>query len=428
MRNIWLVIKHEISTTISKPSFWLLTLLAPSLLLAVNVYSFLRASGAELELGSEVGEENPIPQEVVPAIGLVDQASQVGDIPQAIPSEMFLSFPDESAAREALDAEIIQQYVVVPADYLQAGELVLYDQNFQVVVDGQGMGVAFNSPYEWVLPYLMNYSLTGDENLVNLLRNPVPGSRARWHRLNPPEDTGPGPQVLAEMVAAVTPYVYYFVLVFGGSLLMKSVAAEKENRTAEVLLLSLQPRELMLGKTLGLSLVAFFQLALWFGAGFLVLNQGAQMFQLSAYAFPPGFLLWALVFFVFGFLLYASVMAAAGAIAPTAREANQVIWVLILPLMPTLMFGRLFFDEPDHHLAVILSLFPMSAPSAMVTRLAVAPVPAWQLGLSLFGLLVTTFLVVILAGRFFSSGNLLSNASFSWRRLATGWRRTEVVE
>jgi hypothetical protein len=83
----------------------------------------------------------------------------------------------------------------------------------------------------------------------------------------------------------------------------------------------------------------------------------------------PGFIVWAFLFLTLGFLLFASVMAAAGAIAPSAREGNQVTLLLMLPLMPTLMFGQLF-----------------------------------------------------MAGRFFRAGNLLSDASFSLRRLATEWR------
>ena len=98
-------------------------------------------------------------------------------------------------------------------------------------------------------------------------------------------------------------------------------------------------------------------------------------------------------------------------------------WLLIIPLMPTLMFGTLFLQEPNSPLVLGLSLFPLSAPSAMVTRLAVAPVPLWQILVSLAGLALTAYLFVTLAARFFRAGNLLSETAFSWRRMATGWRK-----
>ena len=147
------------------------------------------------------------------------------------------------------------------------------------------------------------------------------------------------------------------------------------------------------------------------------------MLDVSGFAFPPGFVVWAFLFLALGFLLFASVMAAAGAIAPTAREGNQVTWLLMLPLMPTLMFGSLFAEEPNSLLVLVLSLFPFSAPSAMVTRLALGEVPLWQIIVSLAGLALTTYLMVMLAGRFFRANNLLSNTSFSLRRLATEWRQ-----
>ena len=90
--------------------------------------------------------------------------------------------------------------------------------------------------------------------------------------------------------------------------------------------------------------------------------------------------------------------------------------------MPTMMFGSEFLKEPHGTLSMVLSLFPFSAPSAMVTRLAVADVPLWQPIVSLLGLAITTYLLVLLAARFFRADNLLSQASFTWGRLATGWR------
>jgi ABC-2 type transport system permease protein len=90
--------------------------------------------------------------------------------------------------------------------------------------------------------------------------------------------------------------------------------------------------------------------------------------------------------------------------------------------MPTLMFGRMFADQPDSPFILFLSLFPLSSPAAMVTRLAVAPVPLWQVLLSLALLAATAYFFVVLSARFFRAGNLLSDAGFSWKRLAGAWR------
>jgi len=187
-------------------------------------------------------------------------------------------------------------------------------------------------------------------------------------------------------------------------------------------LLSLDPKKLMVGKILAMSGVMLIQLVFWVGGGLLALNRGAELMDLARFAFPPGFWLWAMLYLVLGYALYAAVMAAAGAISPNAREGGQVVWLLVLPLLPTLMFGPEFTQEPHGALAVGLSLFPFSAPSAMVTRLAVTQVPLWQILLSLAILAAVAYLFVVLAARFFHSGNLISQEAFKWRRLATGWK------
>jgi ABC-2 type transport system permease protein len=427
MRTIWLVIKHDVGVTLRQRSFWILMLLMPALLLVAQSYYVIRDNGAgnaSPEQGANREEATTVTTPAdMPKIGLVDEAGLIVDIPAGLPPDLFLPFPDEATARAALEAEEIEQYVRIPADYIATGEVTVYDRDFQILRSGQNMGVAFHSANEWTLRYLIDYNLTGDEQLLTALRDPTPPAFAERHAINPPVESEASDQALAQVVSSVMPYIYYFLLLLGSNYLMRSVVAEKENRTVEVLLLSVPPRELMVGKILAMSVTLVVQLVVWVGGGALILNRGADLLNVSGFAFPPGFFVWALLFLVFGYLLFASLMAAAGAIAPTAREGAQMTWLLIVPLMPTLMFGALFLEEPNSPLVLALSLFPFSAPSAMVTRLAVAEVPLWQILVSLAGLAGTTYLFVALAGRFFRAGNLLSQASFSWRRLATGWRK-----
>ncbi|MGA9351052.1 MAG: ABC transporter permease [Anaerolineae bacterium] len=419
MQSIWLVIRHEVVTTLRRPSFWVMTFLMPAVLLAFVTYGEIRDSGLG-SAGADKAKETSTTE--MPAIGLVDEAGLIAEVPAGFPPDLFLPYPDEATARAALEADEIEQYVHIPADYIASGDVTVYDKDFQILASGENMGAAFNSANEWILQYLINLNLSGDVQLASTLRDPVPAAYADRHVINPPVEADESVRALAEIVARVMPYIFYFILLVGSGYLLRSVVAEKENRTVEVLLLSLHPRQLMMGKILGLSVVTLVQLGVWLGGGMLILNRGAALLDISGFTFPPGFIVWAILFLVLGFLLFASVMAAAGAIAPTAREGGQVTWLLVIPLMPTLMFSQLFVEEPNHPLTLVLSLFPFSAPSAMVTRLALGEVPLWQVIVSLAGLALTTYLMVVLAGRFFRAGNLLSDAPFNWRRLATGWR------
>ena len=422
MRTIWQVIKHDVAVTLRQRSFWFLTLLMPVLLIGLQAYYAIQAttSGATGYDPSK-GAELHTP-EAMPAIGLVDEAGLIARMPADFPSGLFVHFADLDSARAALDKGEVGQYVYIPADYVASGQVTVYARGFQLLSSG-AQGLAFDSANDWVLAYLIDYNLSGDQQLAAALRNPTPAVLARPHDISPPAATSPETQALAGVVSSVMPYIFYFLLIMAGTYLMRSVIAEKENRTAEVLLLSLNPRDLMVGKILAMSLIVLVQLVFWVGGGVLILNKGADLLKVASYDFPSGFFVWAILFLILGYLLYAAVMAAGGAISSSSRETGPMTFLLIIPLMPTLMFARLFVEEPNNPLVVGLCLFPFSAPSAMVTRLAVAPVPWWQLLVSLAGLAVTTWLFILLAARFFQAGNLLSATPFSLRRLVTAWRK-----
>jgi len=426
MHNSWQVMKREVGVTVRERSFWLLTFLMPAVLLGFNVYYVIVENDVSGANGgaepAEAGAETDGPAVMLP-IGLVDSSGLIQEIPEAIPADLFVSYPDQATAQLALEADEIQQYVLIPADYVARGQVAVYDDDFQILASGEEMGVAFHSDSGWMLDYLLSFNLVGDPLLVAQLRNPTPGALAEYHQMGPVEtSTSAGDEVSAQILARLIPYLYYFILIISSGYMLQSVTAEKENRTVEILLLSLRPQELMIGKILGLSLLVLFQIVVWMGGGLLSLGNAPEWLDLSQLSLSPGFIIWLVLFLVLGYLLYASIMAAAGAVARTAREGGQMTWVLILPLMPTLMFADLFAADPHGPLVVALSLFPFSAPSAMVTRMAIADVPIWQVLASLLGVALTAYLFVVMAGRFFQAGNLLSSEAFNWRRMANAWR------
>ena len=185
MRNVWLVIKHEIRTTLRKRSFWLLTFLMPAVLLIFNTYYIFQENEIA---GDETAEEEETDSSGPPTIGLVDEAGLIEEFPEVVPPGMFIRFPGESAALAALEASEIDQYVLIPTDFISSGEVTVYDDGFQILESGENMGVAFRGNEEWLLAFLINYNLTGDAALVNAFRNPTPGVLAEYHAVSPDEE------------------------------------------------------------------------------------------------------------------------------------------------------------------------------------------------------------------------------------------------
>jgi len=267
MRNIWLVTKHDIGVTLRQRSFWILTMLMPLLLMALNAFSVIQVNDTAAANREADRQEKSAQPGNLPAIGLVDETGLIAEMPPGIPADLFMPNTDAAQAYAALENGDVAQYVHIPADYVVSGEVTVYDRDFQIMRSGENMGVGFGSDNEWMLRYRIEYNLVGDAQLLTALRNPTPGNLAEMHALNPSPQTNAEDQALAELVASVLPYVYYFLLVMGGNYLMRAVVAEKENRTVEVLLLSLHPNELMIGKIIAMSAVTLIQVVVWVAAG-----------------------------------------------------------------------------------------------------------------------------------------------------------------
>ncbi len=406
MRNVWIVIENEIRTKLTTRSFWIMTFVFPAFILAINLGTqiFVQNSMAEVDDGL-LGVETAVN---FPQVGYVDQAGIITSLPPELPTDHFQAYADTETAQSALGAGEIDLYLLIPADFPQS-DPVLVDSTFNLLDNQQGD----------LFEYLLAYNLVGDTATAQTILNPT--ARMHSEALNPVtavETSSP----LVALMPFFTMFIFFFLLVSGSGYMLRSVSREKENRTMEVLLVSLEPRQLMLGKVLGLGLVTLVQMAIWLGGGMLVFSGPVDISALAgSIEFPPNFLLWALLFFLAGYFLYGALMGMIGALAPSAREAGQFTFVVILPLLVPLWLNSALTQNPNGALAVALSLFPFTAPITMMTRLAAGPLPLWQLLVSLAGLSVTAYLCVALAARSFRADTLLSVTPLSWQRLRREW-------
>lgn len=402
MRNVWLVVKHEIVTTISKKSFWLTTFLFPLLTLGFSLFPSLFTQDAVEEAQTIAGAASP----TAPAIGYVDLSGVMAQLPPDVPPERLPGFADEAAALAALEADQIAQYFVIAPDFSTSGSITAVAKDLAPIT-GEGQ--------ELLLRYAINYNLAGDATLARLVLRPAAQMDA--HALAPQVKTQ-STSMMGFLLPFAIMFILFFIITMTGGYMLQSVTKEKENRTAEVLLLSLRPRELMLGKVLGLGVVALAQMAIWMGGALLVAGGGLALLSLTgAIKLSISFILLALVYFLLGYLLYASLLGAIGALAPTAREGGQFTFIIILPLLVPFYLNQAFAADPNGTLVTALSLIPLTAPTAMMARMSVVAVPAWQIVLSVAGTAVTTYLLVLLSARFFRADTLLSTTSLSWKRI-----------
>lgn len=265
-------------------------------------------------------------------------------------------------------------------------------------------------------------TLTARIELERLLAEGVARERAELLLTPPsievrlPDGGGSGQRALIEaaLVPFLTLMIVFMAVLSSAPYLLHSVVEEKQQRIAEVLLGSMSPFDIMLGKLMGSAGAALTVLFVYAGAG----AAAAASYGVGS-ALSPSLLLLSLIDVLVALVMYGSLFLAAGAAATEQKEAQALMTpVLMLVFLPMLVLSRLV-SSPDGQLALTLTFFPFTAPLVLPFRLATTNVPAWQVALSLAGATLTTCGIVWVAGRIFRIGILAQGRA---PRLTELWR------
>lgn len=401
MNKTLTILKTEFINTVTRRSF-LITLILVPLLPALILGGISLFGGDNAEGGSEGGGLfQPQPQSSL-AEGYIDQSSII-QLPEWIEPNSLIAFTSEDQAKEALRAGEISGYYVIPADFLETGSVRFVNEEFNPF---SSLDATSN------MDNVIRYSLLGaDSEQFSIYSYPL---SVQWTDQEPDTVERDMNNPLSFYLPYGVTMLLYILILTSASLMMTSVAKEKENRVMEILISSVKPRQLLTGKILGLGLVGLLQTVVWMGTGFLLLRLGGNTLNIpESLQLPTELLIWSIVFFLLGYLLYATIMAGVGALVPNIKEATQATVIIILPLLVPLTLISLIIETPNATLPVILSLFPFTAPITILTRMAVTPIPLWQI-LTAVALLAGTIVILIRAvAGMFRAQILLTGQKFS---------------
>jgi ABC-2 type transport system permease protein len=398
MKRIKVVMLHEIITQVSRKSFWIITMGVP--IMAALVLILVNAINRDARVSEAVAGIINNPVETRPE-GFVDPGGLIKSIPEGFPQGMFQQYPDESSAVEALEVGDISAYFLLPADYIDKGKIYYIAQKFNLLESGSENSGTFN----WLVDFNL---LDGNGNLASLVNGPYKVNNISLAPADVPEvDEN---NTLAYWLPYAVAFLFYMIIIITSSLLLSNVSKEKENRVIEILLNSVTPTQLMTGKIIGLGLTSLLQVAILLVSGYFAVNLSGNAISLPpGFELPPSIIAWGIVFFLLGYSVYASLMAGVGALAPNMREGSQLTIVVMLPLIAPLFFSStVFMNEPNGTFATVFSLFPLSTPVAMMSRLAAGGVPWWQPPLAAVLLALTAVLVVKSVAGMFRAQTLLS--------------------
>ncbi|UCE00748.1 MAG: ABC transporter permease [Chloroflexota bacterium] len=403
MKHIWLVLRHEVISTVTRRSFQLTAFGLP--LISIIFFTVLSLFSRSLP-GTISGIINPAEQDLPIPEGFVDLSGLIDSMPENIAQEALLAFHDETAAKSALQSGEISAYYLIPEDYLARGEVTFVSRDFNPM-DAFNGGTLIDRVLQFNL-------LEGDSRLLNIVRDPF----ALQVMILNPGSSYDQDSTLAFLVPYMVMLLYYMLILMSAGFLVSSLNKERENDILEILLVSLTPRQLLAGKFIGLGLMGLLVNILWVGSAYGLFFLSGSRFQVPPqFQLAPQILVWGVVYFLLGYAIYASLLGAFGALLPNLRETSQATMVVILPMIIPLMFISILIAQPNGLLAVSLSLFPLTAPVTMMLRLAVTIVPVWQLVLSVCLLLSAAVFTLRAVSRMFHAQMMLSGQPMSLRNI-----------
>lgn len=431
--KIWLIIKREYKTRVQTKSFLLSTFLTPLLILGfMGFVIFMTVS------------DNEAPKQVI----VIDETGRMLYPLTQLNATRYLPIKADQSIEQIRDLimeDELDGYVLFDQTFLSEGTPATFVHN------GSGGITFFESLRSDVRDVTRQIRLKDNDvsDAVIAIFEERPALENR--RLN---EAGVDEQSNAFLssIGGILIGVLIFIGLFGyGAILMRSVIEEKTSRIVEIITSSVKPIELMLGKLLGVCLVALTQFSLWIAtyAGVTILaapvaqffiNQRMGDFQnslnavdatgtaanmpsdidlsfLEQFSIDPLFVLYFFVFFVLGFLMYSSIFAAIGAAVDSEQDSQQFMTPVMLPIFLGYMLNFRIAEAPDSTFAIVASLFPLTSPINMVTRMLVSNVPFWEVLLSILLLILSLIGMLLLAARIYRTGILMYGKKPTFKEL-----------
>ena len=346
--------------------------------------------------------------------GVVDQSGLFASIPASFADE-FVSLADEAAAQRALADDTIGAFIVIPPDYVASGKITAY------VKEGGFMSGAVLADRSSLTPFLVNGLLAGkvDEALVRRAGAPANVTPVT---LGPQGNSGGRGSTFSAVSGFIIPYMMSIFLVIAifatAQYLLRSVSEEKETRVIEVILSSVTARELLAGKVVGLGALGFTQLGVWLGSAIVFTGGLGALIAGAVVALNPLVFVLSAVYFLLGYVIYGTLMAAAGALGTNVRESQQIAALFSIVAFLPYMLSSFIMMNPNMLLARVLSYFPLTAPTMMMFRLPFGVPPADIIG-SLIVLVVSVPFCVWGGAKVFRTGLLMYGKRPSLKQI---WR------
>ena len=426
MRKIGLIIQREFSERVRKKSFIITTLLMPIFMIGMMIAPSL----VMLYSGSELRE-----------IVVVDKSGTIA--PRLSSSEEVLFIAQNDLTKEQACSTYNAESNIFAVLYI--AEDVATTGNVQLITNNPSSPV-LNDLIESQIENLIErdklrerYAITNLDTMLQDVETEI--------NITTFENNGTGDEESMESVSSEINYILgllfgmllYMIIILYGQMVLTSVVEEKASRVLDVMVTSCTPFELMMGKILGIASVALTQIAIWamlilsasrflvpslFGAEVAATNDvmlQSVVGTLGDVGYMSSLVLYLALYILGGFLLYASLYAAAGSAVDSVQDGQQFNSVIMTPIIVSLIAMMAVVNDPNSTIVFWASMIPLTSPIVMMARIPFG-IAGWEIALSLVILYLSFVLTTWLAAKIYRIGIFMHGKRPSWRDLAS-WLR-----
>lgn len=437
MNKILLIIEREFLSRVKKKSFIIMTLLTPILFAAMMVLPSLLASMDNTELTK---------------IAIIDESKQFeGKIKETEYIKVnFLS--NETPEHFKKNFEESGYYALLYINknaFTNPDSIILYSNKQPAIDIVEHLSKAIEKEIE--TQKLIAFKIQNIDEIMKVIKTNVDVRTIKWTKEGEEKESN---TFVTMGIAYVMGIMMYMMVLLFGTQVMQGVIEEKTNRVVEVIISSVKPFQLMMGKILGVAAVCLVQIIAWivltYAIGTITIavfadkkqaNKTEQMVTQQVQQNLPSdvkapeksvssndilklfggqnilLILGSFIFyFFFGFLLYAALFAAVGSAVDNVTDTQQLVMPITLPLILAFVVMMSGIKSPDGQLAFWFSMIPLTSPIVMLARIPFG-VPAWQLITSGFLLVVTFVGVTWMAAKIYRTGILLYGKKYTWKEM-----------
>ena len=436
MNKISLIIQREYSTRVKKKSFIVMTILTPVLMAGLIFGSGYLATK----------EDNQ-----TKVIAVIDKTNITEGAISQTDYIKFKYLTDTEVETVKKDFEKSGYYAIlyIPENVLISSKVQLYSNQQTTVGVNEHIVKALDV-------FFTNIKLKNENVPLDIMQRIATNINVNTIQWTKTGEEKSGSAEIVVMIGYISGFLMYMFIFMFGSQVMRGVMEEKTNRIVEVIISSVKPFQMMMGKVVGIALVGLTQFVIWialtfgifYGAKFFLLEKSAEkanttvaanimdkassgipqmttsqyeeMFKqisekFSAVNFPL-ILGCFLFYFLGGYLLYASLFASVGSAVDNDTDTQQFMLPITIPILVGLFVMMNAMQSPNSSIAVIFSMIPLTSPIVMMARIPYEP-PIWQIALSGFLLIITFLGAIWMAGKIYRTGILMYGKKVSYAEL-----------